>query len=130
MGRVCNSCENRSRTRALAIGQTFYLCALFFEAIQGLIDALVAGAAREHAEVTRAHRVEAARLIGIARDLGGKLVDLIQGRAVAFEANTKDGTKVRVPFLGEHESAADALGKVDAGAQASGGHRAQGVRDG
>ena len=75
-------------------------------------EALVEAAAREHAEVTRAHRVEAARLIGITRDLGGKLVDLIQGRAVAFEAKTKDGSRVRVPFLGEHESAADALGKV------------------
>ena len=74
--------------------------------------ALVEAAARVHAEVTQAHRVEAARLIGIARDLGGKLVDLIQGRAVAFEAKTKDGSRVRVPFLGEHESAADALGKV------------------
>jgi len=50
--------------------------------------------------VTQAHRVEAARLIGIARDLGGKL---------------KDGSRVRVPFLGEHESAADALGKVKLG---------------
>ncbi len=75
-------------------------------------EALVEAAARELVEVTQVHRVEAARLIGIARDLGGKLVDLIQGRAVAFEAKTKDGSRVLVPFLGEHESAADALGKV------------------
>ena len=62
--------------------------------------------------MTQAHRVEAARLIGIARDLGGKLADLVHGRAVAFEAKTKDGSKVRVAFLGDHESVSDALGKV------------------
>lgn len=75
-------------------------------------EALVEAAARAQAEVIQVHRVEAARLIGIARDLGGKLVDLVHGRAVALETSTKDGTKVRVAFLGEHESAADALGKV------------------
>ena len=62
--------------------------------------------------MTQAHRVEAARLIDIARDLGGKLADLGHGRAVAFEAKTKDGSRVRVAFLGEHESVSDALGKV------------------
>ena len=66
-------------------------------------EALVEAAARELVEVTQVHRVEAARLIGIARDLGGKLVDLIEGRAVAFEAKTKDGSKVRLPFLDDHE---------------------------
>ena len=75
-------------------------------------EALVEAAAREIVSVTRAHRVEAARLIGIARDLGGKLMDLIEGRAPGFVVNTKDGTKVRVAFLGEHESVSDALGKV------------------
>ena len=77
-----------------------------------LDEALVEAAARELAMVTQAHRVEAARLIGIARDLGGKLADLVHGRTVAFEMSTKDGTKVRVPFLGEHESVSDSLGKV------------------
>ena len=62
--------------------------------------------------MTQAHRVEAARLIDIARDLGGKLADLVHGRAVAFEAKTKDGSRVRVAFLGDHESVSDALGKV------------------
>ena len=33
-----------------------------------------------HAEVTRVHRVEAARLIDIVRDLDGKLADLVHGR--------------------------------------------------
>ena len=75
-------------------------------------EALVEAAAREIVSVTQAHRIEAARLIDIARDLGGKLADLVHGRAVAFEAKTKDGSKVRVAFLGENESAADALGKV------------------
>ena len=74
--------------------------------------ALVEAAAREIVAVTQAHRVEAARLMGIARDFGAKLADLVHGRAVAFEAKTKDGTKVRVAFLGEHESVSDALGKV------------------
>ena len=75
-------------------------------------EALVEAAAREIVTVTRAHRIEAARLIDIARDLGGKLADLVHGRAVAFEAKTKDGSRVRVAFLGEHESVSDALGKV------------------
>ena len=75
-------------------------------------EALVEAAARELVEVTQVHRVEAARLIGIVRELGGKLADLVGGHAVAFEANTKDGSKVRVPFLGDHESVSDALGKV------------------
>ncbi len=79
-------------------------------------EALVEAAAREIVAVTQAHRVEAARLIGIARDLGGKLVDLIDGRAAGFEVPvTVDGKrviKVRFPFLGEHESVSDALGKV------------------
>ena len=75
-------------------------------------EALIEAAAREIVSVTQAHRVEAARLIGIARELGGKLADLVGGRAVAFEAKTKDGSKVRVAFLGDHESASDALGKV------------------
>ena len=79
---------------------------------EALDEALVEAAAREIVSVTQAHRVEAARLIDIARDLGGKLADLVHGRAVAFEAKTKDGSKVRIAFLGEHESAADALGKV------------------
>ena len=74
--------------------------------------ALVEAAAREIVSVTQAHRVEAARLIDIARDLGGKLADLVHGRAVAFEAKTKDGSKMRVAFLGDHESVSDALGKV------------------
>ena len=77
-----------------------------------LDEALVEAAAREIVMVTQAHRVEAARLIDIARDLGGKLADLVHGRAVAFEAKTKDGSRVRVAFLGEHESVSDALGKV------------------
>ena len=75
-------------------------------------EALVEAAAREIVAVTQAHRVEAARLIDIARDLGGKLADLVHGRAVAFEAKTKDGSRVRVAFLGDHESVSDALGKV------------------
>ena len=77
-----------------------------------LDEALVEAAARELVEVTQVHRIEAARLIGIARDLGGKLADLVHGRAIAFEAKTKDGTKVRFPFLGDHESPSDALGKI------------------
>ncbi len=75
--------------------------------------ALVEAAAREIVSVTQAHRVEAARLIGIARELGGKLVDLVEGRASVFEVTGKDGsTKMRLSFLGEHESVSDALGKV------------------
>ena len=66
-------------------------------------EALVEAAAREIASVTQAHRVEAARLVAIARDLGGKLADLVHGRAVAFEAKTKDGSKVRLSFLGEND---------------------------
>ncbi len=66
--------------------------------------------------MTQAHRVEAARLIGIARELGGKLVDLIEGRAAGFEVpisvDGKKVMKVRFPFLGEHESVSDALGKI------------------
>ena len=77
-----------------------------------LDEALVEAAAREIVAVTQVHRVEAARLMGIARDLGGKLVDLIEGRATGFEVNVKDGSKVRLSFLGEHESVSDALGKV------------------
>ncbi len=78
-----------------------------------LDEALVEAAAREIVMVTQAHRVAAARLMGIARDLGGKLVELIEGRATGFEVDVKDGSKkVRVSFLGEHESVSDALGKV------------------
>ena len=75
-------------------------------------EALVEAAAREIVAVTQAHRVEAARLIGIVRDLGGKLAALVGGCTVAFEVSTKDGKKIRVPFLGDHESVSDALGKV------------------
>ena len=76
-------------------------------------EALVEAAARDIVMVTQTHRIEAARLIGIARELDGKLVDLVEGRATGFEVDVKDGPKkVRVAFLGEHESAFDALGKV------------------
>ena len=81
-------------------------------------EALVEAAARAQAEVTRVHRVEAARLIGICRDLGGKLVDVIEGRAVALEVPVMKGGKatgekrVYFPFLGKNESLSDALVKV------------------
>ena len=86
--------------------------ASYFPTRDKLDEALVEAAAREHATVTQAHRVEAARLIGIARELGSKLVDLIEGRATGFVVDLKDGSRVRVAFLGEHESVSDALGKV------------------
>ena len=81
-------------------------------------EALIEAAARAQAEVTRVHRVEAARLIGICRDLGGKLVDVIEGRAVALEVPVMKGGKatgekrVYFPFLGKNESLSDALVKV------------------
>ena len=87
--------------------------AAYFPTRERLDEALVEAAAREIVMVTQAHRVEAARLMGIARDLGGKLVELIEGRATGFEVDVKDGSKkVRLSFLGEHESVSDALGKV------------------